>query len=298
MYRFEIILSRFVDYVLLYIVGVWLSFFLPVYVDPLFYIVFALLLPLLWAPLEALCIQKLGTTPGSALFGIHYKTETHFYKRLKQALWRERREEVIEVRGGKKRFLTGIIFSIFIALVGLFSPLVFHLLSGERVKPTTSGWMHFHSPAGSFGVDFPAEPYQAPKELVVPITRDPIPYTEYKSFQKDDGAITYSVSFLQLPLRVRFYGDNTVLKACLGFLPENGPTAKVLSEQLAPYHRYSAINFALRNGTEISEGRLIMANGKLYKLVVNYPEGTEEATLHLADFLDSFHIRYVFGEAY
>lgn len=298
MYRFEIIISRFIDYVILYIFGVWLSFLLPLYVDPLFYVVFALLLPLIWAPLEAWFIHHVGTTPGSSLFGIHYKTKIHFYKRLKQALWREKREEVIDIRGGKKRFLTGTIFSIIIILIGIFSPLVYHLFSGQTIKPTTKGWTHFHSSVGYFGVDFPAEPFEAPKQLVVPVARDPIPYIEYKSFQKDDNAITYSVSFLQLPLKVRFFGDSTVLKACLGYLPENGPTAKIVSQQLAPYHKYAAISFTLRNDSEMTDGRLIMANGKLYKLIVNYPEGTDKEMLHVADFLDSFHIKHAFRESY
>jgi hypothetical protein len=291
MYQFEIAFSRFIDYAILYLVGVWISFLSPVYIDPVFYLIYAVFLPFLWAPLEVFCMHHLKTTPGGWLFGIQFKSKVHHYRRLKQALWREKREGTIEIKGGKKRLAQGFVVSTLIVLGGLFSPILFQGLTSGYVPPTAKGWKHFHSPVGAFGIDFPAEPYHVMKELVVPIVRDPIPYNEYKSFGQDDSAITYAVSFLHLPLRVRIYGDNTVLKACLNFLPENGPTAKVLSQELVPYRKYPSLKYTLRTADEETQGRLIIANGKLFKVNINYPEGTDPEALHSATFLDSFHLR-------
>jgi len=294
--KFQIAFSRFVDYALLYLLGVLFSFISPVYVDPLFYLVLALLLPLLWAPLEVFAIHKLGTTPGSWLFGIHYEEKIHHYHRLKQALWREKKEEIIDIRGGASRFTIAFIISIAIILLGIFAPFIYQIVTEGTIKPTIKGWLHYREPQGAFNVDFPTEPYHSIKELSIPITRDPISFNEYRSFSAKESAITYAVSFIHLPLKVRFYGDTPILKACFGFIPENGPTTKVISHELAPYRKHSALNFSLRNGDEHTQGRLIITNGILYKLTVTYPQDLSEEELDILGFLDSFRMRLRFKD--
>src|SRR5579872_910619 len=63
-------LARLIDYGLFYFGAVLGSLMLPLEINDEFYFLFAVLVPLFWAPLEALFIKKWGTTPGKKIFGI------------------------------------------------------------------------------------------------------------------------------------------------------------------------------------------------------------------------------------
>lgn len=65
--------ARLFDYTLFYIITSFAFFISPVMIPDVLHLCFGLLLPMLWVPIEALCLSLFGTTPGKALLGIHIR---------------------------------------------------------------------------------------------------------------------------------------------------------------------------------------------------------------------------------
>jgi uncharacterized RDD family membrane protein YckC len=73
-------IARGIDYCVFYLLLSIAALISPFYIEDFFYIGFALLLPLLWTPVEALLISKTKTTFGKFLLGI--RVETHMGGKL------------------------------------------------------------------------------------------------------------------------------------------------------------------------------------------------------------------------
>lgn len=288
--------ARLADYVLLFFVGVVISLLSPIYFDLLHYIFFIILIPFIWAPIEAFLLSQFRTTPGCFLFGIKLKEKITFKRALKRAFWREKKEVSISTDNHLKRFFKGIVISIAVFVAAVALPIALQIFAVQTIKPTIKGWVNYKVPEEGFSVDFPAEPFHNTKELNLSVAKQVITYDEYRSLAPEANA-SYSVSYIHLPLKVRFYGESTILKASLNLIPENGPTSKLMSSKLTVFNRYPALNFVVRQNDEIIQGRLVLANGTLYKLTVDTPEDQQDQEeLHAEEFLDSFYLKHSFKE--
>src|SRR5690242_7703676 len=81
-------LARFCDYCLFYLVTGAIALSLPYFYPVYFYPLLAIATPLLWVPLEALCITKWGKTPGKAIFGLSVYSAEGFMLPYKEAFKR------------------------------------------------------------------------------------------------------------------------------------------------------------------------------------------------------------------
>ena len=98
--------AKVIDYCLFYIVMTFLSLFLPFYVEEIYYLIFAVCLPILWIPFEALFISKWGTTPGKKFFGLQVKNhlggKLPFWIALKRSSYLGIRPGLIKQKSLKK----------------------------------------------------------------------------------------------------------------------------------------------------------------------------------------------------
>ena len=72
------VFSRLFDYLLAYLVFTFILACSTEILDEMIYIAGLIASPLLWAPIEALLISTIGTTPGKAILGIHVRDKSGF----------------------------------------------------------------------------------------------------------------------------------------------------------------------------------------------------------------------------
>jgi hypothetical protein len=283
----SIFISRIVDYSVIFFLGIIISLFSSTYIDPFIYGVFALSVPLIWIPLEALCLTIVGMTLGNFLLGVKVKEKLSYFSALRCALgWKG--EHLFEFRK-KSRFLLSLCVAIATVGFSLSAPHIKERFTdeSERMVETISGWVRYVPPQGVFCAAFPSEPLYELKELNLSIARKLMTYHEYRSYLPEN--LSYAVSFVQLPSKWRLYSGHTILKAALNLIPENGPLAKVTHQEPTYYKKYPALNFHLKQGEVEIQGRLILVAGTLYKLTAQHPLDSI-ADLHVEEFLNSFQV--------
>ena len=276
-----VLISKLADYSWLYLIGATSFIFAPSYVDPL---VFASAVPFLWAPLEALALSKWGTTPGNYLVGISFPEKPRFYPALKRALFLKNLPYTVK-RYNFKRMLIALSTTVALIAGGVSIPII-----QDYLNPQTAS-TYYVKEAG-FSANFPSEPIHQIKELSLAVARKPVNYHEYSSFvAAPEGNVSYSVSYVPLPMKFRFYGEGTVLNAALNLIPENGPLAKVIKKEQIGYKKYPALNFVLKQDNDKTYGRLILAGGVLYKVVVQATVDSPEQEAKNLEFLNSIYIK-------
>lgn len=250
--------ARAFDYSLLYFVAVAVTLLFPYYLDDLFYVILAILTPLIWVPIAALCKRIWGSTPGKALFG-----------------------------AGMSRFrkIVGL-GALALSLLGSFLTLPFtpYLTSIKHHEPK-QGWVHFYATDRNFTIDLPTDPETLSSEIMIESLRFPLSYNEYKSHQKE--TIYYAVGYLDLPRKWRIAGAKRLLNGALDIALESEPGAEIVSKQLTRHQNHPALDFKLRQGDNEVTGRLVLIGRTLYKLIAVYPADSEQEVAH-SEFIDSF----------
>jgi hypothetical protein len=278
-------LSRILDYSVLFIFGIIISLFSPVYIELYTYFLFILLIPLIWIPIETFFIYKWKMTFGNYLFGIKLNKNENYCSTFKYALkWKGDHFERFK---NKIKWIP--ISALLIALLGSFSAphLKKEWEKRSELHAVIEGWVNYLSPEGMFRANFPIEPLYELKELNISIARKLMTYHAYTSYLPDN--VAYSVSYVQLPSKWRFYSGHTILKAALNLIPENGPVSKVVKQETSFYKKYPSLNFHLMQKEEEVFGRLVLVNGILFKITSKAPlNATQE--IHREDFFDTFQM--------
>jgi hypothetical protein len=297
MFKFEInnwfrALARFCDYSLLFLAIGLVTLFLPFFYGPLFYYILAAALPLIWAPIEAFCVSKWGTTPGKALFGLSVRNAVgsllNYTDALKWSLFLPGRKGIVRQKGvsWKRKlcaflisssFMTGAIYGNVLALwtVGL----------EKGISPT--GWVQYSSEDVGFKVSFPTDPEAASKELVIPDSGKILEYKEITSGENEK--VQYSLSHLELPRKWRLAGDTTLLKGVLDLIVSHTEGAVLIEKEFKALGPHRVLDFKIKQGKDEVKGRLIIVAGTLYKLTVVYPP-SHASKLEDNLFLDSFEV--------
>lgn len=283
-------LARLMDYGVFYLIGLLLSLMLPFDFSDKFYFTFALQVPIVWSPIEALLITLLGTTPGKALFGVLVRdvsgNKLSFPLSLKRACFFGSRPGVIQYKKIRKwRYFIALIVAIS-CTSSLFLGKDLSDVAIQFEKQMVGEWIQYASDDGRFTVNFPKEPKQESHSFEIPNSKQPLELSEFKV--KTDAV--FSVSYVELPKKWRIFSAGTLLKAAMEQIYGHSPQAKLIDSKRVKHKNYPALDFRMKNGEDEIDGRLILVGSTLYKLTVTYPPKASRETQHEI-FLNSFELK-------
>ena len=297
------ILSRLFDYLLAYLLFTFALSYSADFLDDMVYFIGFIASPLLWAPLEALLISTIGTTPGKAVLGIHIResdgSKLTFIRALKRSLsffsfkWDER--QGTRIYKAKKTLFRYILFGTLAA--AMITPLTMDdyidaseeqsTISRLTQEPVNMNWLEFKAPYNDFQIEFPTKPKEDDTLLGKPGTDGALPVKEYSTDKKSD--VTYSVSYTTLPHKWVKWGSGLVLKGALKMMAKHMGD-RIIFKNKSKYHRLPAIDYVLSAGKNEKHGKLILVGHRLYKVEVSYPKEKKEATMEARHaFINSFY---------
>jgi hypothetical protein len=156
----------------------------------------------------------------------------------------------------------------------------------SKTSIANSSWVQYTHDEKGFSVYFPDEPQEASKPLT-PSGETGLNYTEMSSKEKKR---TYSLSYLKMPKKWGLAGENTILKVSLDLIVKNTQDAEIISREMTNYQGHKAIDYTLKVADKEVSGRLLIHNNVLYKLNVEYPNGSSSKVAK-DEFLGSFSIQ-------
>lgn len=286
------LIARGIDYCIFYLLFTLASMIFPFYIEDFYYIGFALLIPVVWAPIEAFLISKTKTTLGKLLLGI--RIETHlggklpFWIALKRALCLGIRPGVLRQKKIKlTRLLVGI--SAFCALLGssYFENEIAVATTGFEKYRSIEGWKEYTITDGKFSVSFPQDPEHESGILPVPSQNKNLSYDEFKSYQSKK--VYYSLSYIELPRKWKLAGANKLLNGALDLMVKHMPGTELLGSQMTKHKNLRALDFHLSQGEEEVKGRLVLVGTTLFRLTAVYPPAFA-GQLQDKEFIDSFTV--------
>lgn len=286
-------LARFVDYLSLFLVGGTISMFFPWFIDTLYYIAFALAVPFLWIPIEALLVSLTGTTPGKALFGIKIFDRTgrklSYWESFKAASFFGSNNTLIrQMSLSFKRRITALIIIAGCAIASIFGNALTKWSIGlEKGISSKEGWIQYAYDDAGFKVHFPNDPQEETKVLPIPEANKVLNYQELKTHQNKQ--VYYSVTYMDLPRKWKMAGSTTLLKGGLDIMVKYMPGTTIIEKKFSTHQTHRSLDFRLQQGEQQVKGRLILVGTTLYKLTVTYPPSLEQE-LQDNPFLDSFDL--------
>lgn len=287
------LLARVCDYCLFFLASSAVTFLLPFFYGPFFYYYLALAIPLLWAPLEALLINKWGTTPGKALLGLSVRDALGFklpyFLSLKRALFLPSRPgTLLQKKTSWARKLCAIVTSAAFLVSGMYSNALTMWGMGLNRGISPEEWVHYTSAYAGFKVSFPTDPQEASKELVIPGSGKVLNYEELTSVE--GNKVHYSVSYMELPRRWRLAGDAALLKGVLDVMVKHTEGSELVEKGFNKFDGYRVLDFRMKEGTDQEEkGRLLIVGQTLFKLSIAYPPSYSEK-MQESPFLNSFEV--------
>ncbi len=287
------VLARFVDYLSLFLIGGSISMFFPWFIDTLYYFAFALAVPFLWIPIEALLVSLKGTTPGKALFGItifdRQGRKLRYWESFKAAgFFGSKNILVRQISLSFKRRMAALIIVAGCAIVSIFGNALTKWWIGlEKGITTTDGWIQYAYEDAGFKVHFPNDPQEESKLLPIPEANKVLNYQELKTDQ--NKKVYYSVTYMDLPRKWKMAGSTTLLKGALDIMVKNMPGTTIVEKKFSTHQTHRSLDFHLKQGEQEVKGRLILVGTTLYKLTVTYPPSLEQE-LQDNPFIDSFDL--------
>ncbi|HSX03450.1 MAG TPA: RDD family protein [Rhabdochlamydiaceae bacterium] len=294
--KFYQIFSRLLDYSIFYLFGSCFSLLFFSIPEVYFNLFFPLLIPFLWAPIEAFLLTTTGTTPGKLFFGLSILNEEGGRLSCREALKRsfflgKRPGKIVRSRLGFWRKFSGGLLILFCAFGGVLAIAVKNFDQLNNPFGHLPGWVNNSTVNERFSIDFPKDPELQMKQLDVPKAGQTIDYQEYSVDAKN---ITYSVSYVDFPGKWRLLGSNTLLKKSLElFVAHDKDPQKLINHYFTTHKNYPAIDFLIKKEDQDIHGRLVLVGTTLYKLAVAYPSNTEERLKH-GPFLCSFEAKWAF----
>jgi hypothetical protein len=278
-------LARVFDYGLFYFLTVFCFLILPLELDSQVFLLWALIVPIFWAPIEALLLYKWGTTPGKKLFGLRLASMT-WTESCSRAFFFKKSKDLQAKRIGIKRYLLALMMTCSAGSTLFLGEDISEAAVHYEQSITGAGWIQYVADNGKFQVQFPKKPVeQEPKHFDVP-SGDPIQLSEFKAHKEAE----FSVSYLDLPKKWKLFSANTLLKGAMKVVHEHMPSAELIEKKLVKHKSHPAMDFKMRDGKNEIEGRLILVGNTLYKLWVVYTPETPREQQHEL-FLSSFEIR-------
>lgn len=287
--------ARTCDYLLLYFLIACGFEFAPYYIPESYFWGLAALVPLLWAPFEALLYSWLGTTPGKALFGIRVVGRSgkkpSFLSAVKQAF------ALRKNRSGRLNLLDVPYWRRYVGLAAVVVGAVCfglheqgtRLLGGpeKKVLPIEH-WVQFEPKSEPFSLSLPVDPSFSAQEYEV--SGAPAPLV-HKDWSAHIGTSTiYSISYLDLPKKWTIAGARTLLKGSLEMVVERTPGGILVEKNFTTHQGHPAISFRMMQDACEIQGVLILVKGRVYKASVTVPADLA-AESNYDPFLASLDIR-------
>lgn len=277
-------LARVFDYGLFYFITILCFLVLPLEVDNQLFLFWALLVPFIWAPFEAMLLSLWRTTPGKKLFGLSLPSMT-WVESCRRAFFFKKSKDFRVKKIGLRRYFIALMMTCSAASTLFLGENISEAAVHYEQSITGTGWVQYVSNNGKFQVQFPKKPVeQAPQHFEVP-HGDPLQVNECKAHQEAE----FSVSYLDLPKKWRLFSANTLLKGALKVIHEHMPTAELIETKLIKHKNQPGMDFKMRDGKKEIEGRLILVGNTLYKLWVVYSPETPREQQHEV-FLGSFEL--------
>jgi uncharacterized RDD family membrane protein YckC len=284
--------AKVVDLCLFYIVTTFFSLFLPFYIDGVYYLVFALFLPLFWMPVEAFLLSFFATTPGKKLFGIevrtHIGTKLSYLVALRRAAYLRARPGLIRKSplSTKRKWIAALVLiaSVFTAA---FEQELSDYSTGFQGAKSVDGWIDYTSQDGGFSILFPTDPQKESKLIPLPEQNRTLNYNELTS--NPEKKISYSLSYMNLPKKWKLAGASRILQGALDGIVEHSDSATLVSKEYGKYLNYRSLDFAYSQDGQNVQGRLILVGTTLYRLTVTCPPAKEGGINH-EQFFNSFDV--------
>lgn len=277
--------SRLLDYGLFYCTALVLALVLPFDYGETFYYVLAAVTPLLWAPFEAVILKKWGATVGKKLFELS----------IPSLSWKEVFKRAFFCTSSRITFVKPLslwrAWLAFLITCSVGSSLFFgknisEVAAEYEQQIAGSEWVQYTSDEGNFLIHFPKTPKMEIRVYDVP-DGDPIRLNEYRAYKE----ASFCVSYLNLPKKWRLFSANTLLKGAIKVVQEYMPGSELVERQIVKHKNYPAMNFCMKQGEAIIEGRLILVGRTLYQLTVTYYPDTPREQQH-ETFLNSFELKH------
>ncbi|HCJ84564.1 MAG: hypothetical protein A2Y28_01775 [Chlamydiae bacterium GWC2_50_10] len=300
------IFSRLIDYTLCALLLHSSTWFLPFAVEPLFYLLGALALPLIAIPLEALTLFNWQTTPGRALIGIRMLEEgkkTLSFKGAWRAslffLKRSRRLSCIFSMGRKGRILASFM-TLFVTTAFAIGTLFFPQARPLALLQKAEGWLNFVSSEGRFSIYFPVKPILQHKAIEIAQAKTTLELQEYVAAlpSENEKEIFYTVSYVTLPRAWLLARSKTILNAALYLFYESQFGTKLLvKDHLQHWGRFSALHFQATEGDKRVQVRFVLCGSRLYQIKIIEPISLETNSLEkkeealVTTFFESFNPR-------
>lgn len=277
-------LARLFDYGLFYIVAIFISLLLPIEVESQLFLLSSLFVPFVWAPIEMVLLKGCRTTPGKKLFGISFPFLS-WRSSFKHAFLVQRSSDLLIRPIGFKRYMFALILACSVGSALFLGNNVAEAAIHYEQQVTKDGWVQYVSDDGRFQVHFPKKPQQTLATFDVP-NGEQINLSEFKAHKEAE----FSVSYIDLPKKWKLFGPSTLLKGAMNVVMEHKPGAELIDKRLVKHKNYPAIDFRMKEGDNIIEGRLILVGNTLYKLWVVYFPDTPREEQH-ETFLGSFELK-------
>ena len=277
-------LARVFDYGLFYFVTVFISLILPVELSSQFFLLWALVVPFLWAPVEAVLYRFWGTTPGKKLFGLSLP-KLSWKESAKRSFFFKKTHDLQVKEIGVKRYLIALMLASSAGSTLFLGEDISEAAVSYEKSMTNSGWVQYVSDNGKFEVQFPKNPVEETKHYDVP-NGDPIAMNEFIAHKEAE----FSVSYLELPKKWKIFSSNMLLKGAIQVVMEHIPGAELAEKQIVKHKNYPAMDFRAIDGKKEIKGRLILVGNTLYKLWVVYTPDTPREQQHEI-FFNSFDVK-------
>lgn len=283
--------ARVFDYSIFYLVGVFLSLALPTEFSENFYYVYALATPLLWAPLEAIMMSLWGTTLGKMVFGVIVRTakgeKLPMEESFRRAFFLGKRPGVLHaVKIRSWKFLLLALFSLGCGSSLFLGKDISEVAIGYEQSTLRGNWIDYTSELGNFTIQFPKSPQTETQVFPLADSDQPLELNEVKV----ESGETFSVSYLEMPQKWRFFSEATLLKGALNVVVEHTPGAKLIDKKRVTHKSHQALDFHFQEGSKVTFGRLVIVGKNLYKITVTYPQDTPNKEQYEA-FLASFDLK-------
>ncbi len=315
--------ARLIDYILVYslvtelysLFGIWLEFSEEILIGAF--------TPMIFFPIEAVCLYFFQTTLGKGLFQLSVERPNgekptrlecvrySFYEALKinsiillvgeyilsKFIFKQQLPPTLVVVKKPKGF----------AFVGLYLGTAFLCLVGpqvyEQVKTSTptslisqiegdfSSWQPFSLPNLNSKVAFPGAPTTVEKSLRLPKGVRSLTYTEFV-YTDALSSSTFSIGHTKLPKSILKWSSGLVLKGSLDIIKENEKGAKVVKREVSKIGKIPCLNYKMQKDGTLYTGRLLLVDDTLYKIdAVHSKENSSTLENSIQYFLDSFEIQ-------
>lgn len=241
------------------------------------------LAPIMTVGLGMGLIYFFGQTLGHHLLGLKVKKPVDlrkaFFSTLPQFF-----PSTLEVEKDISFWRYIICLVIGISSIGVqFNDPVYGFSAQSRIE--NSSWIQYTHDKQGFSVYFPEQPEEENKPLI-PNGESNLTITEMSASQKKG---TYAVSYLKMPKKWTIAGEKTILKVATDLIVKHTPGAELVSKEIGEYQGFKVVNYVYKVDNKEVTGRLLIHHQTLYKLAVEYPEGTN-ITENIKSFFSSFAI--------